>query len=74
MRFKSTVPPHCTICGQEVTPEFSFDVTPTTFAHPDCFAYTHSDTVGTPSRVLPPGTRPIHLCGDELCVKPEHMV
>lgn len=64
----------CAICGHSVSPDFAFDVTPTEWAHPDCFAYTHSEAIGIPSRTLPKGTRPIHTCGDDFCVRPDHML
>jgi hypothetical protein len=74
MHFQSSTAPRCAICGLEVSPDFSFDLTPTQLVHPDCFAFTHSAEVGIPSRTLPPGTRPIHTCGDEHCMNPEHML
>ena len=58
-------------------PDFAFDASPnedgTAWVHPDCYAYTHSDEVGVPSRTLAWGQRLIHTCGDAMCVRPDHL-
>ena len=76
-RARHSVSRHCTICSFPVLPSFAFDVSPledgSVWMHPDCFAYTHSDTVGIPSRPLDRGRRLRHTCGDATCVNPAHL-
>ena len=79
--------PACAICGQLVSSNFGFDVHDDgrMIVHPDCFMYEHSGELTrdrqktdptveyVPSRVLPPGKRPLHTCGDPTCVNPRHL-
>lgn len=67
----------CEICGGVVTPDFAFDMSEwedgSKWAHPSCFAYTHSDSTGTPSRKLKKGQRVVQTCGNGLCLNPKHL-
>jgi hypothetical protein len=69
-------PCFCQICGGPVRRDFAFDVGPSQWVHPSCFAYTHSAS-GTngevPDRPLEKGQRLQHTCGNAMCCNPAHL-